>query len=234
MVWRPNLANHAGFFWGLPDINVMQAVDDFRFVADHGCIGLIFDTVWEHWATQTPQLYMMGRCAWDPHLDGEAVLADFYQRAFGPAAAEVESYWTFMEETRKKLLESGLSRYKMPELYDDELLNQAEQLLRQAAAKTAGHPEKYRKRVAYVQAGLDYTRLVLQARRWMFEYEKSKNTDAEAAARVEAIWDELDRFLQEHTDALNVPYLRKRQRNMMGLHPDNPMRKRDLRRLGLI
>jgi hypothetical protein len=40
MMWRPNLGNPAGLSWGMPDISITQAAEDFRFAADGHCIGL--------------------------------------------------------------------------------------------------------------------------------------------------------------------------------------------------
>jgi len=224
IMWRPNTGSPAGWQWGLPDVAMTQAIEDFRFIAGNHCVGLFFDTVWEHWATQGPQYYIMGQLAWDPMADGKAILADYYRRGFGPAAEEVKAYWTLMEDTRAKLLRENLSRFDMPNLYTMEWLEKADRLLQQAAEKVADQPEKYRKRVEFVRVGLEYTRLIIQARSLMQRVEESKGKDADAAAKVKAIWDDIGRLWKEHPSAFSSRYLRPaKNRRMKGLHPDNPL-----------
>lgn len=39
-IWRPNLGNPARLSWGLPDVAFTQMAEDFRFAADHDCLGI--------------------------------------------------------------------------------------------------------------------------------------------------------------------------------------------------
>lgn len=86
LLWRPNTGSPAGWQQGQPDIPIHQTIDNMRFVADNHCVGMFIDMVWEHWATCGPFYYILGKMVWNPHLDGEAVLDDYYSRGFGPAA----------------------------------------------------------------------------------------------------------------------------------------------------
>ena len=36
---------------------------------------------------------MLAQMVWNPDADGDAILADYYQRAFGPAAKTMAGYW---------------------------------------------------------------------------------------------------------------------------------------------
>ena len=87
MLWRPNTGSPAGWQQGLPDLSIQQTVRDLKDVAAAHCEGIYIDAVWEHWATQGPQYYVMAQLVWNPDADAEAILADYYARAFGPAAA---------------------------------------------------------------------------------------------------------------------------------------------------
>ena len=143
LAWRPNLGNPAGLQWGMPDVAMTQAAEDFRFVADNHCVGLFFDRFWGHWATQGPHYYLIGQLAWNPRLDAQAVMEDYYRRGFGPAIGEIKAYWTLMEKTRQALVSEVANRlraYGIPQRYTPELLAKAEALLKQAAAKTRTHP----------------------------------------------------------------------------------------------
>jgi len=118
LMWRPNTGSPAGWQQGLPDVSMTQSAKDFRFVADNHCIGLFVDSVWEHWATQGPQYYLMAQLAWNPRIDEQAVLDDYYHRRveFVPAGFEythrmvenihfMEHYWSQPDErVAKKVL----------------------------------------------------------------------------------------------------------------------------------
>ena len=54
-------------------------------------------------------------------------------------------------------------------------------------------PEIYRRRIAYVRVGLEFTRKMLEVRELATRYK----TDKEAADRVRALWKELDPIAKE-------------------------------------
>jgi hypothetical protein len=83
---------------------------DLKFAAEHVWMGIQVDFVRKHWSTQGPLYYLMAQLTWNPHQDGQAILDDYYRRAFAPAAAELEEYWTYLEQLREScyaLSESG-------------------------------------------------------------------------------------------------------------------------------
>ena len=229
LAWRPNLGNPAGTKWGMPDVAVKQAAEDFRFVAYNNCIGLYFDMLWNHWATQGPHYYLIAQLAWNPRIDAEAVMEEYYRRGFGPAAGPIEAYWTLMEKTRQDFVDeyhNRLRAFDVPQQYTPQLLDEAESLLRQAADKLAGEPEIYRRRVEFVEEGLRYTRLVVDTRRWMQKVEQTKGADTEAAAHVLANWETAAQmgerqppFAINYQPVFNQPM----SKWMLGLHPDNPL-----------
>jgi hypothetical protein len=236
LAWRPNLGNPVGLQWGMPDVAMTQAAEDFRFVADRHCMGLFFDMFWGHWATQGPHYYLLAHLAWNPYADVQAVMDDYYQRGFGPAAAEMKAYGSLLEQTRMAFVREVPNRmraFDIPRQYTPELLAQAGSLLNQADARLAGAPEIYRKRVAFLRCGLDYTRLVVDTRRWMQQVEQSKGKDADAVAKVKANWETAARMRQTFPPfAINwIAVFREGGDNkrMMGLHPDNPLSGRVLR-----
>ena len=83
LMWRPNLGSPAGLSWGMPDVAMTQAGEDFRFAADTHCLGLYFDLFWLHWANQGPHYYALVHLAWNPQADVAAVMDDYYERGFG-------------------------------------------------------------------------------------------------------------------------------------------------------
>jgi hypothetical protein len=241
LTWRPNLGSQAGLSWGMPDVAMTQAGEDFRFAADTHCLGLYFDLFWLHWATQGPHYYALAHLAWNPRADVGAVMDDYYQRAYGPAAPDLKAYWELLERTRMEFVAEEPSRqraYDLPKKYTPGLLAQAQSHLDDAARAVAGADEKYRRRLRFTQCGLDYTKLVVETRAWMQKFEASKGKDADAKAKVLANWQRVETMKKEYPEfAINwqpvfrAPMPGGDAKRVMGLHPDAPLSGRVLREL---
>ena len=221
VMWRPNTGAPAGWQQGLPDISVAQTIENIRFAAKNHCVGIYIDAVWEHWATQGPQYYAMAQLFWNPGQDPEAILSDYYQRAFGPAANDVREYFDTIEEARmayvkKHGYQGGLSSF--PKLYTDELLTRAGRHLESARMKTKHGI--HRDRVAFVQAGLSYSKLLLKNVKAMESYWRKK--DAGIAKQVLATWQQMEELCQANPYAINWGPVRPTTPRMRGLHPDHP------------
>lgn len=244
LMWRPNIGSPAGLSWGMPDVAMTQAGEDFRFAAEHHCLGLFFDLFWLHWSTQGPHYYALAHLAWDPQTDVDELMDDYYQRGFGPAAADVSAYWQLMERTRMEFVAEEPSRHRvfhLPRKYTPELFARAQAHLNAAAAKLTATDEKYRRRLHFIQCGLDYAKLVVDTRTWMQKLEASKGKDAEAEAHVLANWTraaQMKKDFPEH--AINwVAVFRAPDgksggdgnKRVMGLHPDAPLSGRTLKEL---
>jgi hypothetical protein len=187
-------------------------------VAENNCTGIYFDTTWEHWANHAPHLYMLARMTWDPRADGEAILADYYRRGFGPAAEEIDAYWTLLAAKRTELRRKGLSRFGVPEVYTPAVLEQADALLRSAERKAEGEP-KYADRIALFRLGFEYSRRLIRARALMIGMEQAGMEDPETVGEVEAIWKEIDRLRKSRPLAFNNKFLGRNQRWMKGFCP---------------
>ncbi|MGE3778096.1 MAG: DUF4838 domain-containing protein, partial [Pirellulaceae bacterium] len=221
MLWRPNTGSPAGWQQGLPDLSVQQTIRDFKDVAAARCEGIFIDSVWEHWATQGPQYYVMAQLVWNPQVDAQAVLDDYYQRAFGPAATAVREYYEALEKERMKFTsvdgETGV--FSFPKLYTSEVMRASKARLDRAAAAVA--PDSlYGRRVAFVRVGYDYTRLTLENIELMAGYWQTK--DAAVAAKVTENWSAIQQLIGANPPALNSGPLRPLTSRMAGLHPDSP------------
>jgi hypothetical protein len=223
MLYRPNLWYWGGGLWGWPEVAMTKTAEDFRFLAENRCMGLAVDTVWEHWATQGPQYYIMAHLAWNPYCDHQAVLADYYRRGFGKAAEEIAEYWGMMEEARDRLMASPDlqlgSRYRLTvitaaeQVYTQEFLKRADALLQQAAAKVASEPEIYAKRVAFGRAGFDVFRLMIECIPLMKRVRESGGKDAEAVRQALANWQRMEAISrQAGPHAFNFSFILARMR----------------------
>ena len=213
MVYRPNLPGDGGLYAMLPDVPFGRAMETFRFVAEHKCTGIFFDTISECWPTQGPLYYLMAHLAWNPYQDGYAIMDDYYRRGFGPAAGQLKAYWTLLEETRNRMVDGKLT---FPQAYDAAFYKRAASLLDEADTVVAKAPEIYRRRIAYVRVGLEFTRKMLEVRELATRYK----TDKEAADRVRALWKELEPIAKEKE---NYIYLHEFMKMRNSLHPE-PMK----------
>lgn len=204
MFYRPNLWYWAGGVWGFPEVAMRKTIEDFRFLADNKCMGITVDVIRNHWATQGPQYYIMAQLAYDPYQDGAAVMKDYYRRGFGPAADELEAYWTFMEDARDAVVSApnfkkgSANRFGLPpifqQVYSEDFMNRAEAELKKAEAKVAAS-DLYRRRVAYVRAGFDFTRLMVRTIPLMTKIREGKGKDSEAAVKAaQANWQSIEQI----------------------------------------
>jgi hypothetical protein len=151
------------------------------------------------------------------------VLDDYYRRGFGPAAEDVKAYFSRLEQAREAYVaefgaESGV--FSFTKLYTPALLDEAGEDLRRAAASVADGPDRYRRRVEFVRAGLAFSRLMIQNIEWMAQY--WDHPDASLAEKVRGNWQVMERLCEEHPYAANWGPVRPQTPRMLGLHPDYP------------
>lgn len=225
LMWRPNFGSTFGWAWGTPDIALQQVGEDFRFVADNGGMGVFFDMVWDHWGNQGPLYYLFAHLAWNPYLDVNAVMDDYYQRMYGPAAATMKAYWTKLENVRMDAVNQGLGQLAVNRAYTDEVIAELDGLIAIATEQLADAPQVYRQRLEHTSSAWNYAKRIFAIRRAMIRYEISNNADTEAAAEVIATWEQI---MSERStlDPEIVSFVRianpDRNRRMNGLHPENP------------
>ena len=211
--YRPNITLYSGGYHALPAVTLRASAEDFRFLAEHGCRGLIFDTLLDHWSTQGPMYYLMAEMAWDPLQDGNALLDDYFSRGFGPAADSVRAYFDLMERAHEsvysradwlpsgrmyKLLSSG---NMIQEAWSPKVIAEARTLLDQASKETAGQG-KFSERVAFVSKGLEFSENLIATMNAMNRVRESGGKDYQAVAEAQQLvsWRE-DFFKREDAEA---------------------------------
>ena len=214
LIYRPNSGRQPG----LPEVHLKRTMEDFKFLSHHKLVGIFIDAVWEHWATCGPQYYLMGLLTWDPGLDGEAIMGDYYRRGFGPAAGDVQAYFSLFERAREYYLNNpNQAPYSGP--FTMNLIHQAQALLDRAAARVADDP-KYRQRVEFIQAGLDHSKLVVENYAWMDRLRESDGADETAAAKAKENYEQMKTIWKKYPLAINGAFLQPGSRRFRNLHPD--------------
>ncbi len=203
--WRPNTGSPVGWQTGFPDVPLQRTIDDLKFAAENGWMGIYIDYVREFWSTQGPMYYLMAQLTWNPQQDGQEILSDYYQRAFGPAAEEMEAYWSYMEELREECYgdeKPGYSDHDLVEFYNEQRLDHAVALLNQAGKKAVDGPEIYRRRIDFVRAGLDFTRLLTECARLMKSVNDGEDEDGAKREKVLENWEKIRRLQQKYPSAM--------------------------------
>ena len=207
VVYRPNLWYFGAGGWGFPEVAMTKTIEDWRFLADNHCVGIAVDMNRCYWGLHGPQYYIMAQLTWNPRQDGKLVLKDYYRRGFGPAARDIESYWTMMEKARDKLVgdpdyrTGNAHRFRIPPIlgrvYNEDFLKRAEALLIRAASKTANGPEKYARRVDFVRSGFNVMKLLARNIPLMARVRNSRGKDTEAVKQAFKNWRAIERVCKQ-------------------------------------
>lgn len=208
LIVRPNLWQNISRL-GLPEFDIPTTVAGMRFLAENRCMGIYFDTLWEHWASHGIAYYLLAQLAWDPLQDWEALLEDYYIRGFGPAAEEIHGYWTSLSSSYAEFAQQPSPRLARltPEApvfqsYPAVLGRANEHLKR--AAELAGD-SIYGERVAFLQAGCDLSRLLIE----MWELSLHEKIDGkDHREERQANWDKVLDLVEKHPLALNFGFTR--------------------------
>jgi len=143
----------------LPNPSHQVLRKEIREYARLGILG--FDTESRNaLATTFLNLYFRGQLYWNPHLQVDQELQEFYPRFFGPAAAPMQSYWSAIYRAWEETPVTEHEYFLIPAIYPRALVAQLKTYLDQANASE----EPYQKRLQFVRRSwniLDgYTRLL--------------------------------------------------------------------------
>src|SRR5439155_6134630 len=82
---------------GLPLLYKHRFAEDFRHLAANRMMGTDFDSCCQHWATEGLNYYVVARLHWDPTANVDAIIDDYCQSGFGPAAKTMRRYYDALE-----------------------------------------------------------------------------------------------------------------------------------------
>jgi len=127
---------------------------DMPWYQRHGVRGFSWESH-PSWATLTPNHYILAQMMWDADQDPRALLADFYDKFFGPAGAPMARYYETLERSfSQSHVHPGWGNRDFPSVFTGDVMTDCRAALReaQAAARTA----PYRQRVQMVALGFTY------------------------------------------------------------------------------
>jgi hypothetical protein len=141
---------------GFPFLMIHRLREEIPLGARLGLKGWRVETM-NHWASETPSLYLAAKLMWNTRADVDSLLADFSEKFFGPAAPPMAEYITLMDHALRDADFHTGSSWNMPQFYPAPLRAKAAALLRDAAAKAGNgiHRERvklYELSFAYLEA----------------------------------------------------------------------------------
>jgi len=192
---RPNLLM-AGL--GYPTVYVHKLAEDLRFCDEHGMFLADFDCCYQNWASDGLNYYVLAKLLWNQNTDVDALIADYCQAGFGPAAQAVETYFRYIETKTNELAQSN--RYKnrkksqevLAEHYDNAYLKQCHALL-DAAKQAAKDDMVIQQRIAFLRKPLEYARI---RRDYTLARAAARQRDRQARKRMQEIEVQRDQWYQ--------------------------------------
>jgi len=189
---------------GFPFSHVHRIRDEIPTAHSLGIKGWRVETI-DHWGSETPSLYIAGKLMWNHRADVDALLADFYEKFFGPAQKPMAQYFTLMDAALRDGDYHTGSSFDLPHFYPVALRKKARALLSEASRQSRG---VYAERVKVFRTTFDY----LDAFNSMLE--NQNRVDFGAAQKDLKRVDELQKVLLAYNPPLVHPkgapnYLRR-------------------------
>ncbi len=186
LIFRPNLP---GSGHNMPVSYVNWAYDSITYAHKSGrMLGSMIDSLLGEWGIQGFSYYVIGRLNINPETPLQQIY-DEYCSAFGPAAAAVEKYWRYWEKVsnnidlkayRKFQREKSIGWKKWlpiaPLVFTPEVMRHGRKLL-EAAKNVNGLSFDEKKRLDFLDLGLQNAEKTLSVLKLWNTYLKSKNSD---------------------------------------------------------
>lgn len=142
------------------------------------------------WGAHLPANYVAAKLMWDHTLDVDTLMADFYEKFYGPAAEPMGAYHQFLDATIRDADHHTGSLWDIPLIYPPATRRHVRELLDQAMERAGGDAgDVYVTRVLIQVRALDYLDAYcdLRAKREAFDFAGER----EALDRVAAMRDRL-------------------------------------------
>jgi hypothetical protein len=125
-------------------------------------------------ATVFLNLFVRGQLYWNPDADVDALLAEFYERFYGPAAKPMAAYWNAILRAWADTVVTEHEHFVIPAIYTPELmatlrahLVEAERLAASLAGRPGRNEKLFAERMRFARLGFDvldaYTAMVRAA-----------------------------------------------------------------------
>ncbi len=111
---------------------------DIPYLYQHKFIGVNYES-FDEWELNGPHLYLSMRIGYDPRLDPWEIMADFWDKSYGPAAGAMEKYWMEVDKGFITLKTDAGSIHALPYVYTQERLKLLDGYLTEAERLVKGN-----------------------------------------------------------------------------------------------
>ena len=142
---------------GLPIPMMHNIISDAKFLSrpENKPLGVRWES-WPAWNTLFINQYVWGKMLWDPSQDGEALLKDFYEKYYGPAANPMESFYSAIEEAIVKAPFNTHEEELLPEIFSNKFVKSLMPLIEEAEKAVANADESYNLHVKIARLTADH------------------------------------------------------------------------------
>lgn len=144
-----NLADH-----GLPFSMIDIVADEFPYYHKNNMVSMRIECI-PNWGYHAPALYLATQLFWDPYQDSEAIMDEWFDRMYGPAAAPMKKHFEIIENAYINGDFYTGNVFDVPKIITPEIRKQLGQTLAQAEKLAKGN-EKVAARVDIVRLAYEY------------------------------------------------------------------------------
>jgi len=141
---------------GLPFSPVDQVSSEFKYYKQNGITGIRAENL-PSWGYQGPGLYLAAKMMWNPDLDVEDLLDDYYSKFYGPAAQPMREHFETLEQAFADADYFAGNIYDFPHILTDKVWKEMEKTLGKAEKEAnKSNDPVYGKRVAMVRLAYSF------------------------------------------------------------------------------
>ena len=139
---------------GLPFAMIDIVRDEWPYYHKKGFIAMRVECI-VNWAYHAPALYLATQLYWDPYQDSDAILDDWFDRMYGPAAGAMKEHFRIIEDAYVNGDFYTGNVYDVPKIVTPAVRKQLGKTLARAE-KAARSDKEYADRVHLARIGYDY------------------------------------------------------------------------------
>jgi hypothetical protein len=166
---RPNISSKGG---GLPLLYPHRMAEDLKPIFRDDVLGVDFDSLGHHWATEGLNYYVLVKLIWDADVDVDALVDDYCRSGFGAAAPAVCRYFARLEELTSQVAKAvPLEEQRtltwpwrlaqVREVYSADTLADLAGMLAEAGRLAQADSAEVQNRVQFLREGLRFAELVM-------------------------------------------------------------------------
>ena len=152
MMYRGYLFNFAD--QGLPFSMINQIRAEYPYYYRQGMVACSVECK-AAWGYHAPSLYLAAKIMWNPQLDTEALLEDYFAKLYGPAAQPMRKHFEIVEEAYAQGDYHTGNVFDIPKILTPEVMARMDKTLWQAE-RAVPEDSIYAERVRMVRIGYEY------------------------------------------------------------------------------